>query len=331
MAEKILEVKDLVVEFKTDRGVVRAVNGVNFEVFKGKTVGIVGESGSGKSVTALAIMGLIPNPPGQIAKGEIIFNGKSLVQMSPADMRKIRGNKIAMIFQEPMTSLNPVFTIGNQIEEVIELHQPHLGPKDRTAKAVDMLRLVGIPSPEKRINEYPHQLSGGMRQRVMIAIALSCEPDILIADEPTTALDVTIQAQILELMKRLQKELGMGIILITHDLGVVAETCDTVAVMYCGQIVESADVKTLFNHPQHPYTKGLMDSIPSFDSTSGHKKERLQTIEGMVPSLFNLPNGCNFQDRCSKVTDHCRGSLGEPSLKVATGEAHFVSCFNPLN
>ena len=170
-----------------------------------------------------------------------------------------------------------------------------------------------------------------MRQRVMIAIALSCEPDILIADEPTTALDVTIQAQILELMKRLQKELGMGIILITHDLGVVAETCDTVAVMYCGQIVESADVKTLFNHPQHPYTKGLMDSIPSFDSTSGHKKERLQTIEGMVPSLFNLPNGCNFQDRCSKVTDHCRGSLGEPSLKVATGEAHFVSCFNPLN
>ena len=194
-----------------------------------------------------------------------------------------------MIFQEPMTSLNPVFTIGNQIEEVLELHQSHLSPKERHLKAIDMLRLVGIPSPEKRVEEYPHQLSGGMRQRVMIAIALSCEPDILIADEPTTALDVTIQAQILELMKKLQKELGMGIILITHDLGVVAETCDDVAVMYCGQIVESADVKTLFRHPKHPYTKGLMNSIPSFDSTTGGKKERLQTIEGMVPSLFDLP------------------------------------------
>jgi peptide/nickel transport system ATP-binding protein len=194
-----------------------------------------------------------------------------------------------------------------------------------------MLRLVGIPSPEKRVNEYPHQLSGGMRQRVMIAIALSCEPDILIADEPTTALDVTIQAQILELMKRLQKELGMGIILITHDLGVVAETCDTVSVMYCGQIVESADVDTLFNHPAHPYTKGLMDSIPSFDSTSGHKKERLQTIEGMVPSLFNLPQGCNFQDRCSKVTEACRVSGGDPKLVPSKGEEHYVACFNPLN
>jgi oligopeptide/dipeptide ABC transporter ATP-binding protein len=329
--EKILEVKDLVVEFGTDRGTVKAVNGVNFEVYKGKTIGIVGESGSGKSVTALAIMGLIPNPPGRIASGQILFNGKSLVNMEPSEMRKIRGNKIAMIFQEPMTSLNPVFTIGNQIEEVIELHQSHLSSSQRAAKAVDMLRLVGIPSPEKRVKEYPHQLSGGMRQRVMIAIALACEPDILIADEPTTALDVTIQAQILELMKKLQKELGMGIILITHDLGVVAETCDTVSVMYCGQIVESADVKTLFNHPAHPYTKGLMDSIPSFDSTSGHKKERLQTIEGMVPSLFNLPNGCNFQDRCSKVTDACRGTLGDPVLKPSKGEDHYVACFNPLN
>jgi oligopeptide/dipeptide ABC transporter ATP-binding protein len=330
-ADKILEVKDLVVEFRTDRGTVKAVNGVNFEVFKGKTIGIVGESGSGKSVTALAIMGLIPNPPGRIAGGEILFNGKSLVNMSPGEMRKIRGNKIAMIFQEPMTSLNPVFTIGNQIEEVIELHQPHLSRSQRTAKAIDMLRLVGIPSPDKRVNEYPHQLSGGMRQRVMIAIALSCEPDVLIADEPTTALDVTIQAQILELMKKLQKELGMGIILITHDLGVVAETCDTVAVMYCGQIVESADVNTLFNHPAHPYTKGLMDSIPSFDSTSGTKKERLQTIEGMVPSLFDLPSGCNFQDRCSKVTSACRGVNGDPALEPCKGEGHYVACFNPLN
>lgn len=328
-AEKVLEVKDLVVEFRTDRGTIKAVNGVNFDVFKGKTVGIVGESGSGKSVSALAIMGLIPNPPGRVASGQILFNGKSLVHMTPGDMRKIRGNKIAMIFQEPMTSLNPVFTIGNQIEEVIELHQPHLSKKEREAKAIDMLRLVGIPSPDKRVKEYPHQLSGGMRQRVMIAIALSCEPDILIADEPTTALDVTIQAQILELMKKLQKELGMGIILITHDLGVVAETCDTVAVMYCGQIVETADVKTLFNHPRHPYTKGLMDSIPSFDSTSGHKKDRLRTIEGMVPSLFDLPPGCNFQDRCINVTEKCRGVQGEPKL-MEMNKDHYAACFNPL-
>ncbi len=328
MAEKVLEVRDLVVEFRTERGTIKAVNGVNFNVFKGKTVGIVGESGSGKSVSALAIMGLIPNPPGRIAGGQITFNGKSLVNMDPSEMRKIRGNKIAMIFQEPMTSLNPVFTIGNQIEEVLELHQTHLSPKERTLKAIEMLRLVGIPSPEKRVEEYPHQLSGGMRQRVMIAIALACEPDILIADEPTTALDVTIQAQILELMKKLQKELGMGIILITHDLGVVAETCDDVAVMYCGQIVESADVKTLFRHPQHPYTKGLMNSIPSFDSTTGHKKERLQTIEGMVPSLFDLPLGCSFQDRCPNVTDQCRKLPGPVLKEIASN--HYVSCFNPL-
>ncbi len=330
MSEKVLEVKNLVVEFRTDRGTVKAVNGVNFDVFKGKTLGVVGESGSGKSVTALAIMGLIPNPPGKIAGGEINFNGKSLVNMSAAEMRKVRGNKIAMIFQEPMTSLNPVFTIGDQIEEVVELHQPQLNKTQRAAKAVEMLKLVGIPSPEKRVKEYPHQLSGGMRQRVMIAIALSCEPDVLIADEPTTALDVTIQAQILELMKKLQKELGMGIVLITHDLGVVAETCDDVAVMYCGQIVERADVKTLFRSPRHPYTKGLMDSIPSFDSTTGVKKERLQTIEGMVPSLFDLPQGCNFQDRCKNVTNECRGINGDPKLKdIANG--HQVSCFNPLN
>lgn len=330
VTEKVLEVKDLVVEFKTERGTIKAVNGVNFDVFKGKTVGIVGESGSGKSVSALAIMGLIPNPPGRVANGQILFKGKSLIDMNPAEIRKIRGNKIAMIFQEPMTSLNPVFTIGNQITEVVELHQPHLSKKEREQKAVEMLRLVGIPSPEKRVKEYPHQLSGGMRQRVMIAIALSCEPDILIADEPTTALDVTIQAQILELMKKLQKELGMGIILITHDLGVVAETCDTVAVMYCGQIVETADVKTLFNHPRHPYTKGLMDSIPSFDSTMGHKKDRLKTIEGMVPSLFNLPSGCNFQDRCENVTDECRGSRGEPELREMEMANHRAACFNPL-
>jgi len=330
MAEKLLEVRDLVVKFKTDRGLVTAVNNVSFDVFRGKTLGIVGESGSGKSVTALSIMRLIPNPPGQIAGGTISFKGKNLLDIPLDNMRSIRGNKIAMIFQEPMTSLNPVFTVGNQIEEVFKLHKSELSKADRKNKAIEMLKLVGIPSPEKRINEYPHQLSGGMRQRVMIAMSLACQPDILIADEPTTALDVTIQAQILELMKKLQDELGMGIIMITHDLGVVAETCDDVAVMYCGNIVETADVKTLFGHPQHPYTKGLIESIPSFDSTTGIKKERLPTIEGMVPSLFDLPKGCNFQDRCKSASDKCRGGNGEPILaEIASG--HQVSCFHPMN
>ena len=328
--EKILEVRDLRVQFNTDRGLVTAVNGVNFDVFKGKTIGIVGESGSGKSVSALSIMRLIPSPPGKIAGGTIKFMGENLLDVPLDEMRRIRGNKIAMIFQEPMTSLNPVFTVGNQIEEVLALHQRDLSPADREMKAIEMLSLVGIPAPEKRVKEYPHQLSGGMRQRVMIAIALACKPDILIADEPTTALDVTIQAQILELMNKLQQELGMGIIMITHDLGVVAETCDEVAVMYCGQIVENADVKTLFNSPKHPYTQGLIESIPSFDSTSGHTKERLQTIEGMVPSLFNLPKGCNFQERCKYASDKCHGT--EPTLQpYSEGHNHLVSCFSPLN
>ena len=330
MSEKILEVKDLVVEFKTDRGSICAVNGVNFEVFKGKTLGIVGESGSGKSVSALSVMGLIPNPPGRVKSGIIKYRGENLLEKSVDQMRKIRGNKIAMIFQEPMTSLNPVFTVGNQIDEVLALHQSDLSKSERTERGIEMLKLVGIPSPEKRYNEYPHQLSGGMRQRVMIAIALACKPDILIADEPTTALDVTIQAQILELMNKLQKELGMGIIMITHDLGVVAETCDDVAVMYCGKIVERADVKTIFKNPKHPYTKGFIDSIPSFDSTTGETKDRLPTIEGMVPSLFDLPNGCSFQDRCPNVVDACRGDQGQPNL-AAVEESHEVSCFNPLN
>jgi len=330
MAEKILEIKDLCVEFNTDRGRIRAVNGVNLEVFKGKTLGVVGESGSGKSVTALSVMRLIPSPPGKIARGTIDYRGENLLDIPFDEMRRIRGNKIAMIFQEPMTSLNPVFTVGNQIEEVLELHQTELSKEQRREKAIEMLRLVGIPSPEKRITEYPHQLSGGMRQRVMIAMSLACEPDILIADEPTTALDVTIQAQILELMNKLQKELGMGIIMITHDLGVVAETCDDVAVMYCGQIVERAEVKELFNHPQHPYTKGLIESIPSFDSTTGERKDRLPTIEGMVPSLFDLPDGCNFQDRCDFATDKCRGSEGEPVLK-SIGTNHDAACFHPLS
>jgi oligopeptide/dipeptide ABC transporter ATP-binding protein len=327
MAEKILDVKDLVVQFNTDRGLVTAVDGVDVDVFKGRTLGIVGESGSGKSVTALAIMRLIPHPPGIIKNGSVKFRGESLLDKEMSDMRKIRGNKISMIFQEPMTSLNPVFTIGNQIEEVLELHQEHLSKMERRKKAVEMLSLVGIPSPEKRIKEYPHQLSGGMRQRVMIAISLACEPDILIADEPTTALDVTIQAQILELMKKLQKELGMGIIMITHDLGVVAETCDDVAVMYCGKIVEKGSADQIFNNPRHPYTKGLLESIPSFDATTGDAKDRLPTIEGMVPSLFDLPEGCSFQDRCSKCIAQCKEPSGVPILNEV-GAGHEVSCFN---
>lgn len=330
MSGKILEVKDLIVEFNTDRGKITAVNGVSLDLHSGETLGIVGESGSGKSVTALAIMRLIPTPPGRISKGNILFNGEDALKFSDEKMRKIRGNKIAMIFQEPMTSLNPVFTVGNQIEEVLALHQPHLSKKDHKNKIIELLKLVGIPSPEKRASEYPHQLSGGMRQRVMIAMSLACEPDILIADEPTTALDVTIQAQILDLMRKLQKELGMGIIFITHDLGVVAEMCSQVAVMYCGEIVEKANVKTLFANPRHPYTKGLIQSIPSFDSTNGSKKEKLPTIEGMVPSLFDLPAGCSFQDRCKFATDTCRGVNGRPTL-AELEKGHFVSCFNPLN
>jgi oligopeptide/dipeptide ABC transporter ATP-binding protein len=329
MSEKILEVKNLEVEFNTDRGVIKAVQDVNLNVFKNRTLGIVGESGSGKSVTALSIMRLIPNPPGRISKGEILFRGQNILNLSQLEMRQIRGNKISMIFQEPMTSLNPVFTIGNQIEEVVRLHRSELNKKDCKVRAIEMLKLVGIPSPEKRYAEYPHQLSGGMRQRVMIAMALACEPDVLIADEPTTALDVTIQAQILDLMKKLQQELGMGIIMITHDLGVVAETCDDVAVMYCGQIVEQADAKTIFNHPRHPYTRGLLDSIPKVHGQGQATKEKLYTIPGMVPSLFDLPAGCSFQDRCTFATQKCRGELGAPKLEAATSD-HRVSCFHPI-
>ena len=329
MSEKILEVKDLVVEFATDRGSVTAVKGVSFDMYKGKTLGIVGESGSGKSVTALSIMRLIPDPPGKIKNGEIKFKGQNLLDVPMNKMREIRGNKIAMIFQEPMTSLNPVFTCGNQIEEVLKLHQKELTRETRRKKSIELLELVGIPSPEKRISEYPHQLSGGMRQRIMIAMSLACEPDILIADEPTTALDVTIQAQILELMKKLQDELGMGIIMITHDLGVVAETCDDVCVMYCGKIVEKADVETLFSKPSHPYTKGLLESIPSFDSTTESSKERLSAIEGMVPSLFDLPAGCSFQDRCRFSSEKCK--IESEDLKLShVHSGHEVSCHHPI-
>jgi len=324
--EKILEVKNLRTSFFTDDGEVKAVEDISFNVFKGRTLGIVGESGCGKSVTSLSIMRLIQEPPGKIVGGEILYKGKNLVQLSMSEMRKIRGNEISMIFQEPMTSLNPVFTIGNQLCEAIRIHQ-NLSKKDQVLKAVEMLKLVGIPSPEQRVNEYPHQLSGGMRQRVMIAMALSCEPHVLIADEPTTALDVTIQAQILELLKELQEKMGMGVILITHDLGVIAEVADDVVVMYAGKVVEQGEVVEVFSNPKHPYTQGLLGSIPSINK----KKEKLETISGIVPSLLDLPVGCRFQDRCKHVFEKCRQI--EPELReVASGSVlnHSISCFKNI-
>jgi oligopeptide/dipeptide ABC transporter ATP-binding protein len=296
--EPILQVENLRTYFTTDTGVARAVDGVSFHVNPGETLGIVGESGSGKSVTSLSVMRLIPTPPGEIQSGSrILFRGdagvEDLALASEERMRKIRGNDIAMIFQEPMTSLNPVFKVGDQIMESLRLHQG-LNKKDARDRAIDMLRLVGIPIPEQRVDEYPHQLSGGMRQRVMIAIALACDPKVLIADEPTTALDVTIQAQILELLNRLQEELKMAILLITHDLGVVAETCDRVIVMYGGQVFEEGPVDDVFHDPQNPYTEGLLRSIPRL----GFSKQRLAVIPGVVPSPMEWPSGCRFHARC---------------------------------
>jgi peptide/nickel transport system ATP-binding protein len=322
----LLEVKNLRTGFKTDDGYFTAVDNISFHLEKGKTLGIVGESGCGKSVTSLSIMRLIATPPGKIESGEILFNGKDLLKLSEEEMRKIRGNDIAMIFQEPMTSLNPVFTIGNQISEAIALHQKGLSKQEIRQKTIDMLKLVGIPEADKRVDEYPHQLSGGMRQRVMIAMALSCNPKLLIADEPTTALDVTIQAQILDLVRKLQREFNASMILIiTHDLGVVAETCDDVAVMYAGRIVEYGSVEDIFYRPKHRYTKGLLDSIPHFET--GHRRERLQTIKGMVPSLLNLPKGCRFADRCPAVGDDCRAK--DPDL-LPFGGKHIAACIHPV-
>lgn len=320
----ILEVKNLKTRFQTDDGSFFAVDNVSFSLEKGKTLGIVGESGCGKSVTSLSIMRLI-QAPGKIESGEILFNGKDLLKFSDGDMRHVRGNQIAMIFQEPMTSLNPVFTCGDQIEEVIRLHKTDLSAAQVKQQAIEMLRKVGIPAPEKRYDEYPHQLSGGMRQRVMIAMAMSCNPQLLIADEPTTALDVTIQAQILDLMRNLQKDFGGSMILITHDLGVVAEMCTDVAVMYAGKIVEYGTVEDIFYRPNHPYTKGLLNSIPHFES--GNRLEKLQTIPGLVPSLLNLPKGCRFQDRCNRAQADC--STQHPELKTVKG-SHQVACYHPL-
>ena len=288
----LLDVRGLKTYFYTEEGVSPAVDGVDFNVGRGETIGVVGESGCGKSVTALSVMQLIPQPPGKFEGGEILFNNRDLLKLHKEEMRKIRGNKISMIFQEPMTSLNPVYTIGNQISEAIKLHQG-LSTKDALARSIEMLKLVGIPSPARRVLEYPHQLSGGMRQRAMIAMALACNPSLLIADEPTTALDVTIQAQILDLITALKEELGMAVMLITHDLGVVAESAARVIVMYAGKVVEDADVLTVFENPLHPYTVGLLRSIPRID-LSAHKKQKLHEIKGVVPIPSRLPKGCAF-------------------------------------
>ncbi|MFN7021293.1 MAG: ABC transporter ATP-binding protein [Phycisphaerales bacterium] len=304
MSETILQVRGLTTRFRTDRGVVTAVDDVSFDLYRGETLGIVGESGCGKTVTSKSIMRLLPERTTIIdPRSRIMFEGVNLAVADERALRKVRGDRIAMIFQEPMTSLNPVFTVGWQIEEALKYHKPGLNAAGRRARAIEMLRLVEIPEPERRYAEYPHQLSGGMRQRVMIAIALCCEPDILIADEPTTALDVTIQAQILALMDGLKRKLGTAIILITHNLGVVAQVCDRVMVMYAGRVIESGSVWDIFHRPRHPYTRALLDSIPK----AGRKEhgKRLPTIDGIVPSLHDLPKGCRFQDRCRFKQERC--------------------------
>ena len=321
--QTVLEIKDLKTHFFTYEGTARAVDGVSYRLAKGELLGIVGESGCGKSVTALSILRLIPVPPGRVVGGEILFKGKSLLALPEEEMRTIRGNRISMIFQEPMTSLNPVFTVGNQIQETFKLHQG-LSKKESLEKTIEMLRLVNIPTPERCVERYPHELSGGMRQRVVIAMALACKPEILIADEPTTALDVTIQAQILDLMTQLKEELGMAIILITHNLGVIADIVTRVLVMYAGKIVEEAKTRTLFDHPQHPYTLGLLKSIPRLGDKFRAGKVRLAEIPGVVPSLYDLPPGCKFSTRCPSVMDICRQR--EPEL-MEIGQDHFSSCW----
>lgn len=314
----ILEVEDLHTHFFTKSGVVKAVDGVSFSVKPGETLGIVGESGSGKSITAMSIMKLVPSPPGKIVSGDIRFKGESLLPKKEKEMRKIRGKDISMIFQDPMTSLNPVFSVEKQMLETIITHE-NMNKQQARIRAIELLDLVGIPDAAKRLKNYPHEFSGGMRQRVMIAMALACNPKVLIADEPTTALDVTIQAQILDLLKKLQQELGMAIIMITHDLGVVAEVCDRVMVMYAGKPVEFSSVKELFDKPKHPYTWGLLSSIPQIHN----RKERLEAIKGLPPDLRDLPRGCSFAPRCSHVKDECL--IKDPALSEDETD-HFVRC-----
>ncbi len=320
MSEKLLQIQGLKTHFKTESGIAEAVDGVDLDIDAGEVLGLVGESGAGKSVTALSILRLIPNPPGEIVAGSILFRGQDLLKLSWQEMRKIRGKEISMIFQEPMTSLNPVFTVGMQLSEVVLEHEG-CSKQEAFDRGVEMLKLVGIPEPALRMSEYPHQFSGGMRQRVMIAMALACNPSLLIADEPTTALDVTIQAQILELMLGIKEQRkDAAILLITHNLAVVAETCDRVAVMYGGRIQEIAPVIELFKNPQHPYTRGLLASLPSLD---GEKAERLPAIPGNVPNIQDLPVGCKFVTRCQEKLDHCE--LTEPQL-LEISPRHWVRC-----
>ena len=320
MPEPLLQIRDLNVAFETARGLVRPVRDVNLTIFPGQTLAVVGESGCGKSVTAMSVLRLLPEPPAQYLAGSILFQGRDLLRASEREMRAIRGKDIAMIFQEPMTSLNPVYTIGDQIVEAVALHQGKRG-REAYQVAADALDAVGIADPSRRLGEYPHQMSGGMRQRVMIAMALSCQPKLLIADEPTTALDVTIQAQILELLRKLQRERGMSMMLITHDLGVVAENADTVAVMYASRVVETATVEELFDSPRHPYTEGLFRSIPKL----GANAERLETIPGTVPNPARFPQGCKFHPRCHRMQGDPKCSSAEPILKEIS-PSHWASC-----
>lgn len=317
MAKKLLEIKDLRVQYITDEETVYAVNGISLDLEEGETLGLVGETGAGKTTTALAIMRLVPNPPGKIVGGEVIYEGKNLLKTSEEEIRKIRGNDISMIFQDPMTSLNPVMTVGEQISEVIQIHQK-VSSEEAMEKAAEMLELVGIPGTRK--NDFPHQFSGGMKQRVIIAIALACNPKLLIADEPTTALDVTIQAQVLDLMEDLKNKLKTAMILITHDLGVVAQVCNKVAIMYAGEIVEYGSLENIFENPKHPYTIGLFGSIPSLDET----KTRLTPIKGLMPDPTNLPSGCKFNPRCPHTSEICREK--EPTISKVN-ENHYVKCF----
>lgn len=316
----VLNVRDLKIDFHTELGVVSAVDQMDFQLKKGRILGLAGESGCGKSVTALSIMRLLPKPVSRIVQGQAIFNGQDIFKLPIKELHHIRGRKISMIFQEPMTALNPVHDIGKQMTEIYKLHFPEMSFREMTGAAVTMLEKVGLSDPEKGMKKYPHQLSGGMRQRVMIAMSLACEPDILIADEPTTALDVTVQAQILTLIKSLQRKSGMSVILITHDLGVIAENCDDVVVMYAGRIAEKADVATLFKHPAHPYTKGLLTSIPSL---AREPKTILPTIRGDVPSLQEMPHGCRFASRCPQTEDICRNRVPQERIM---GRDHTAAC-----
>ncbi|MBU5592054.1 ABC transporter ATP-binding protein [Clostridium sp. MSJ-4] len=319
MAKDLVEFRNLKTYFYTEDGIVKAVNDVSFKIKEGETVGIVGESGCGKSVTSMSLMRLIPNPPGKIVDGDILFEGKSILSLSEEEMREVRGNKMSVIFQEPMTSLNPVFTVGYQISEAVILHQK-LSKEEARKKAIEMIKLVGIPRAEEIVDAYPHELSGGMRQRIMIAMALSCNPRLLIADEPTTALDVTIQAQILDLMRNIKEKLNTSIMLITHDLGVIAEMADYVVVMYAGKVVEEASVETLFKKPMHPYTTGLLKSKPALNQD----EKRLYSIPGQVPNPIGMPDNCYFCERCEKAMDICKKQI-PPLIEIEPG--HKVACW----